>query len=353
MMLAMEFSNFFDIVAIPFGYVMQFFNWVCGGHYALALLLFALLVKLVTLPIGIRQQKSQIKLAKLRPKMLMIEKKYAGRNDRTTLQKKQQEMMELQQKEGYSPFAGCLPLLIQLPVLFGLYRIIRMPLKYVCNLADDLVIQLCNNAQLTVDGVLQVFDSSKSVSKTENYQIDIVELLRQFPERLGDILPLEKLPEFDLFGVIDLAQKPSSVFNIGDDKIQLWLIAIPVINGIFAYLSMWISRKMNDNGLNNPAAGDQKLSMTIMNLTMPLMSVWIAFITPGVIGLYWIYTSVLGIIQTLLFAKFMPLPKYTDEEIKEMQRAMKNNKNERTIVGTSVDENGKPKSLHYEDDDDY
>ncbi len=350
MMLEMNFSHFFDIVAIPFGYVMQFFNFICGGHYALSLLLFALVVKLITLPIGIKQQKSQIKLAKLRPKLLLIEKKYAGRNDRTTLQKKQQEMMELQQKEGYSPFAGCLPLLIQLPVLFALYRIIRMPLKYVCNLADDLVIKLCNSAQLVVDGVTMVFDPEKSVSKTEAYQIDIIEVLRQFPERLGDILPFEKLPEFDLFGIIDLAQKPA--FNVGDNKVQLWLLAIPVLNGIFAYLSMWITRKLNDNGMNATSTGDQKLSMNIMNLTMPLMSVWIAFITPGVIGLYWVYTSILGIIQTLLFAKFMPMPKYTDEEIKEIQRSMKKNKTERNIVGTSVDENGKPKSLHYSDDND-
>ncbi len=357
MMLAMNmnFSNVLDIIAIPFGYVMQFFTFICGGHYVLSLLLFAMAVKLLTLPLSIKQQKSQIKGAKLRPKLMLIEKKYAGRNDRATLQKKQQEMMELQQKEGYSPLSGCLPLLIQLPVLFGLYRIIRMPLKYVCNLADQAVLDLCNGVSTALgwmekEGVALVFNK---IGDTQEHQIKIITELRSgnFSELLDNAkLLFEKLPDFDLIGGINLALNPG--FNVGADKVQLWLLAIPVLNGALSYLSMWISRKLNDNGLNNPAAGDQKLSMTIMNLTMPLMSVFIAFMTPGVIGLYWIYTSILGIIQTLIFAKVMPLPKYTDEEIKEIQRAMKNNKNERSIVGTSVDANGKPKSLHYEDDDD-
>ena len=87
-MLSMNFSSFWDIFAIPFGYVMQFFNKISGGHYLISLFLFALAIKLITLPFGIKQQKTQIKGAMLRPKMMMIEKKYAGRNDRVTQQKK-------------------------------------------------------------------------------------------------------------------------------------------------------------------------------------------------------------------------------------------------------------------------
>ncbi len=348
-MLLMDFSHFLDIFAWPFGYVMQFLNWVCQGHYALALLLFALLVKLLTLPLSIKQQKTQIKGAKLRPKIMMIEKKYAGRNDRATLQKKQQEIMDLQRQEGYSPLSGCLPLLIQMPVLFGLYRIIRMPLKYVCNLSDTSVVDLCNDVLGT---------QFTKLSETQDSQIEVLSQLftgnfQPILEKFG--LVLEKLPTFEIFGAIDLHFRPAFDWaeKLGGEKINLLLLLIPVLNGALSYLSMWVSRKLNDNGMNAATAGDQKLSMTIMNLTMPLMSVWIAFITPGVIGLYWLYNSFFGIIQTLLFAKFMPMPKYTDEEIKEIQKGMKTQKNARSIVGTSVDENGKPKSLHYTDDDDY
>ena len=89
-----------DIIYIPFGYVMKFFCSFTNNNYAISLLLFALLMKLVLLPFSIKQQKNQIKGAALRPKMMAIEKKYAGRNDKATLQKKQNELMELQQKEG-------------------------------------------------------------------------------------------------------------------------------------------------------------------------------------------------------------------------------------------------------------
>jgi len=68
-----------DIVCIPFGYVLRFFNDICGGHYILTLFLFALLVKLLMVPMSIKQQKNQIKGAMLRPKMAIIEKKYKGR----------------------------------------------------------------------------------------------------------------------------------------------------------------------------------------------------------------------------------------------------------------------------------
>ena len=94
------------------------------GSYALALLLYALIFKIVFIPFGIKQQKNQITMAKLRPKIALIEKKYAGRHDQVTLRKKQEEIMELQQKEGYSVFSGCLPLLLQLPIIILLYNVI-------------------------------------------------------------------------------------------------------------------------------------------------------------------------------------------------------------------------------------
>ena len=128
----------FDFLYELFGTVLSwFYSWT--GSYAVALLLFALAFKLVFLPFGIKQQQNQIKLAKLRPKIAKIEKKYAGRNDQPTLQKKQQEIMELQQKEGYSPLSGCLPLLIQFPIIIILYNVIREPLSYIAQISEEIV----------------------------------------------------------------------------------------------------------------------------------------------------------------------------------------------------------------------
>ena len=350
-MLSMNFSSFWDIFAIPFGYVMQFFNKISGGHYLISLFLFALAIKLITLPFGIKQQKAQIKGAMLRPKMMMIEKKYAGRNDRVTQQKKQQEMMELQQKEGYSPLSGCLPLLIQFPILIALYRIIRMPLKYCVGLADGVVLKLYN--ALYPDHVVETFKKIPDAA-----HIEMIGQLKEQPDVLREIagIGVEKLPNYNIFGKINLGLRPA--FNVAEkldgNKWNLFLLIIPFLCGGLALLTTWLSRKLNDNGLNQQMAQQQKTSMFLMNITMPLLQLWIAFGVSGAVGIYWVYTSILGIIQILVLAKVMPLPKYTDEEIRMMQREMKKNggPGQRTITGTSVDENGKPKSLHYVDDDD-
>ena len=350
-MLSMNFSSFWDIFAIPFGYVMQFFNKISGGHYLISLFLFALAIKLITLPFGIKQQKTQIKGAMLRPKMMMIEKKYAGRNDRVTQQKKQQEMMELQQKEGYSPLSGCLPLLIQFPILIALYRIIRMPLKYCVGLADGVVLKLYN--ALYPDNVVETFKKIPDAA-----HIEMIGQLKEQPDVLREIagIGVEKLPNYNIFGKINLGLRPA--FNVAEkldgNKWNLFLLIIPFLCGGLALLTTWLSRKLNDNGLNQQMAQQQKTSMFLMNITMPLLQLWIAFGVSGAVGVYWVYTSILGIIQILVLAKVMPLPKYTDEEIRMMQREMKKNggPGQRTITGTSVDENGKPKSLHYVDDDD-
>lgn len=350
-MLSMNFSSFWDIFAIPFGYVMQFFNKISGGHYLISLFLFALAIKLITLPFGIKQQKAQIKGAMLRPKMMMIEKKYAGRNDRVTQQKKQQEMMELQQKEGYSPLSGCLPLLIQFPILIALYRIIRMPLKYCVGLADEVVLKLYN--ALYPDNVVEAFKKIPDAA-----HIEMIGQLKEQPDVLREIagIGVEKLPNYNIFGKINLGLRPA--FNVAEkldgNKWNLFLLIIPFLCGGLALLTTWLSRKLNDNGLNQQMAQQQKTSMFLMNITMPLLQLWIAFGVSGAVGIYWVYTSILGIIQILVLAKVMPLPKYTDEEIRMMQREMKKNggPGQRTITGASVDENGKPKSLHYVDDDD-
>ena len=350
-MLSMNFSSFWDIFAIPFGYVMQFFNKISGGHYLISLFLFALAIKLITLPFGIKQQKTQIKGAMLRPKMMMIEKKYAGRNDRVTQQKKQQEMMELQQKEGYSPLSGCLPLLIQFPILIALYRIIRMPLKYCVGLADEVVLKLYN--ALYSDHVVEAFKKIPDAA-----HIEMIGQLKEQPDVLKEIagIGVEKLPNYNIFGQINLGLRPA--FNVAEkldgNKWNLFLLIIPFLCGGLALLTTWLSRKLNDNGLNQQMAQQQKTSMFLMNITMPLLQLWIAFGVSGAVGVYWVYTSILGIIQILVLAKVMPLPKYTDEEIRMMQREMKKNggPGQRTITGTSVDENGKPNSLHYVDDDD-
>ena len=95
------------------GSMLSWFSSVTGS-YALALLLYALLFKIVFIPFSVKQQKNQIAMARLTPKIEVIRAKYKGATSQSAMQKQQQEIMDLQKREGYSPLSGCLPLLLQI-----------------------------------------------------------------------------------------------------------------------------------------------------------------------------------------------------------------------------------------------
>ena len=115
-------SSIGDIINVPLGFIIK----LCYGltqNYAVTLFLFSLVLQLLLLPFGIKQQKNTVKQASLRPKEMAIRKKYAGRTDQATQQKLNNEIMDLYQRENFNPMGGCLPLLIQMPILFSLYNV--------------------------------------------------------------------------------------------------------------------------------------------------------------------------------------------------------------------------------------
>lgn len=318
------------------GTMLGWFSSIMGGSYALALLLYALVFKILFLPFAIKQQKNQIAMAKLTPKVTLIRAKYKGRNDRVTQQKMQQEIMELQQKEGYSPFSGCLPMLIQLPLIIFLYKVIRKPLSYIAKVSSDDVIKAVT-ALVSPDKAL---DEISLISKINEYVAN---------DPMGKInlenagLNIEAIPNFNLFGV-NLAATPSLAnFSI--------LVLIPVLAAAFQWLTMWLTRKLNGNAMQMATAdGQTQASMTIMDLVMPLMTLFIAFGFSGMLGLYWIYQSIISIVQMFILAKAMPIPKFTEEEIKAMRKAAKE---QEKAQKAALKQQPKYRSLHYIDEDDY
>lgn len=311
--------------------MLSWFSSLFGGKYAFALLLYALLFKLLFLPFGIKQQKNQIKMAHLTPKIELIRAKYRGRNDQPTMQKMQQEIMELQQKEGYSPLSGCLPLLLQLPIIIFLYNVIRGPLSYIC--------------QVSADGIAKIREILGETAKNLD-EIGLISAIEKATvaqkESINEIVKIDTIPDFTLFGV-NLADTPSfASFSI--------LLLIPVLAAAFTWLSMWLVRKWNNTGLNSQQDAQAQASMRIMDLIMPLMTLWMAFSFSGMLGLYWIYQSILGILQSFILAKVMPLPKYTEEELKAMRKAQKAAEKAQKAA---LKEQPRYRSLHYIDDDDY
>ena len=373
----------FDWLYSLVGMLLSFFNSIAGS-YALALLFYALVFKLVFLPFGIKQQKNQIKMAKLTPKIELIRAKYRGRTDQRTMQKQQEEIMALQQKEGYSPLSGCLPLLLQLPLIILIYAVIRSPISYIAT-TDNTDVAKYN--EIVADGKIDdgELDSYNALcDKLDNYyptaikdkkeiskddivlvaytefvgdpgdvkadKLDQIKLVNEIKNADGALEKLQtigidadSIPDFNLFGV-NLAETPS-LKNISI------LVLIPILAAAFTYVSMLITKKINANPAQTQVQDPQTAaSMKIMDLVMPLMTLWISFNFSGMLGLYWIYQSVLGVVQTVILAKVMPMPKYTEEELKAMKKAQKEAEK---VQRAALKESPKVRSLHNIDEDDY
>lgn len=320
----------------PFGQLMRlFYEWT--GSYAIALLLFAVVIKIVLLPFGIKQQKNAIKQAKLRPKEMAIRKKYAGRDDKPTQNKMQQEIMELYQKEGFNPMGGCLPLLLQMPIIVILYRIVYMPLTYICQWSAERISAL----QATAEAAGLLGEGGKWTAQAE---IQLLSMIKSNPASF-DAEAVQSLPQLHLFGIeaLDLSALPS-LTNLS------WLVAIPVLVFLTTFLSMKLTRRFTYQSPDQ-AAQQNTLSMKIMDFAMPLFSLWISFSLPAALGLYWIYQSILSFGQQYLLYKLMPMPQFTEEDYRRAEKEMgvkgKGAKKAADAIPGAV------RSLHHIDDEDY
>ena len=335
----------FDWLNQGLGYIIKF-CYSLTNNYALALLLFAFLIKLLLFPLGIKQQKNMVKQAKLRPREMAIRKKYAGRNDQATQQKMQQEVMNLYQEEKFNPMGGCLPLLIQLPILFALYAVITKPLTYICNFTEATIEALTARiSELTAAGAEVVTQAAANASRY-SAQITTINQMRELGfEKFADIagFSAESIPNFTVFGgALNLANTPSF-------KEFSWLLLIPLFTFLFTFFSTKITRKLSyqapsaQDAANNP-------SMKIMEYSMPLLSTYICFTVPATIGLYWIYQNILSVLQTVVMAKLYPIPTFTEEDYKAAEKAAGVGKKQKKEVDPSKT---KVRSLHHIDDDEY
>ena len=246
------------------------YSWV--ENYGVAIILFTIVIKLILLPLSIKQHKSMAKMQRVRPLLEYIQKKY--KDDQQRLQ---QETMKLYKEEGVSPAGGCLPLLLQFPILIGLYQVINRPLTYILGLGENTVGAMMKAAKVTNEiGVYQAINEGTVT----------------FDAKYSDAVAQIKGMNFELFG-IDFSLQP----NFMGEITVLWLI--PVLATVTAYLSSYITRKLQAM----PQTEQQQSSMKTMNMIMPLMSAVFCFMLPAGVGLYWIMSNVVQIGQTVLLHK--------------------------------------------------
>ncbi len=302
-----------DFIYKIFGAIMGFFEQITG-HYLLALLIFAVLVKLIMLPFGIKQQKNSIKQAYVRPKEMAIRSKYKGRTDQPTQQKMQQEVMELYQQEGYNPMSGCLPLLIQMPIILILYNVVISPLKHICGytagMINTIATYLVGNGVtgITVkDGVF----SGRDIDLIQHIEANLTGINDALAGAGLDQILLEDLPNFGLLG------NPTALAVSPNTNIWSLLLLIPILNFGLTLLSTFVTRKLTFQPMQEQ---QQMGNMKFMNIFMAGMTAFIAFGVPAAIGIYWGFNNLLGMLQTFILAKTMPLPKFTEEDYKAAER---------------------------------
>ncbi len=333
-----------------FGYVMRGCYWLTH-NYVISLLLFALVFQLVLFPLGWKQQKNMVKQAMLRPQEMAIRNKYKGRNDQVTMRKMQNELLELQQKNGSSPLAGCLPMLVQMIIIFPLYWVVIRPLQYcggltysTCySLAKELGLEFSSKGQ-PVSNTFQV-DIARELSNgwrpsdalVDSEGVNVLDAVNNMLNRFGG-----DVPNATLFGV-DVGIDPFSALRTA----SWWLILIPVLNLGLMYLSQFLSKKFNYQSVQQET--QQNGSMKIMMYVLPLMTFFVTANFASAIGIYWIFRTILSMAQQFILYKALPYPKFTEEDYKKAEKDYK-----KGITAPSGSRNipeREYRSLHHIDDD--
>ena len=268
-----------------FGTILKFFYDLCN-NYGVALILFTLAVKVLLLPLGIKQQKNTIKQIKLQPKERLIRKKFAYDKNLA-----QQKVMEFYQTEGFNPMGGCLPLLIQLPILFILYRVIQQPLTYISGYSAEAITAISTKLQSLSLTEAELALMEKFTVNPQYGEISLMQVMSSHIAELGELF--KGVPDFNFLG-IDLTLTPSlSNFNL--------LLLIP----LFSFLTSVLQTLVSQSTTKYTSQNQQKNNSLMMFIMGPGISLVFTFMFNAGIGLYWIISNVFGVLQTLLLNAFM------------------------------------------------
>lgn len=348
-------DGFFDPLLSAIGSVLRWMtNTLTFGSYLAGICLFAVVIEILMLPFAIKQQKNSIRQAKLRPKEMAIRKKYAGRNDQVTVQKMQQEIQEFYQRENFSPYSGCWSLLIQLPIIMALYSIIIDPLHYVMGQAAGIssALDVYYSAARAAGGLGGALSGNGTIAVLSDIKINGIELLEglksfAYFENGAEIFDslsavADKIPNFNI-GSVNFGLAPST----GQISI-LWLVPILTFGAYF--MTSKLNRKIMYQPATNEGVDAKQVacSNNIMDVTMPMMSTVFTFMVPALVGIYWIFRSLISLLKSFIIAKIMPLPTFTAEDYKKAEKEMAGKR----IVKKSNNV-GKVRSLHHIDDEDF
>jgi YidC/Oxa1 family membrane protein insertase len=254
---------------------------------------------------AIKQVQSTSKISVIQPQVQEIQKKYSDDKE-----KQSAEMIKLYQENKVNPAGGCLPFLIQMPILFSLYYVISQPLKYMVGKSPEIIAQLYS---LIPPGAGNI-ENMKDLS--------IITYYSNYPEQLSQISNLlkpEELLNMSFLG-INLGAVPSwnpaNYITAGTDIHNYLLLLIPILSGLTSYISMKYSMKYT---LRASTTEMQTSIQNNMALLSPIMSVVIAFTVPAGLGLYWIVGNIYQLLQQVFLDIFV-LRKYGRNELQQTEQ---------------------------------
>lgn len=311
------------------GWIAQLLGWIMNGIYwvldaisipniGLAIIFYTIITYMLMTPLQIKQQKMSKMMSIIQPEIQKIQKKYNGRRDQATQMKIQEETMGLYQKYGISPTGSCLPLLIQLPILFGLYQVIYHIPGYInkvanifSGLANDIISVSGANNVLTTFAETNRISASFGDSLTQTKVIDFLYMLKPDQwDKLADVQQFSHLQStitdvagqserINSFLGINISQSPWDVIQSGISAGTWILVIVAIMVPVLAWFTQWLNYKlMPQQGAtaDNPAGG----SMKMMNTIMPLFSAFICVTLSMGIAIYWIAGAVIRCIQQVV-----------------------------------------------------
>ena len=267
----------FSFIANIFGYLLEWLYNIVGENYGIALILFTILLRIILLPITIKQQKSMKKTANIQNKMKEIQFKYKNNPDLMN-----KEIMDLYKRENLSPFSGCISAILQIVIILSVFYLVSRPLTYMKKI-DTNIIEGYKNEIVQEDG------------KISNYEE--IEIIQKKSEQNEDI----KI-NMNFMG-LDLSKVPSQ--NLNDFTVYI----IPILYVISSIFSIRLTTSQNKPKEKNDSSSTE-MDMTqqmnkSMSYMMPIMAVAIAFVAPLGLALYWFISNVLMIIERIILNKII------------------------------------------------
>ena len=317
----------------PLGFIMLGCYMLTGNNYALAITIFTIVTKLALLPLSIKQQKEQAKMAVFQPKLKRIQEKYGNNKERYN-----EEIQKLYTEEGYNPMSGCLPSLIQFPILFGVIDVVYKPIYHIFRVSNAVINEM-----------MEVASAAGHVFESHSYynQIKLLKVIQEETEIFAafDQEIIEKIAEFDmtLFG-LDLGVVPQ--FSLTYEGGFNWYLVLPILCGLFQFAMTIYMQKSNPNASQGGGA------MNIMLYTMPLMSVYIGFVVPAAAGFYWTLSAVVQFIQSFCFNIFLNPKDLAAKAEAEAEAAKEAKRQKRVEAREKLKELQKEKNAKYAQNDD-